>query len=289
MYEGLNFDIAPTLIEAINTGKPEAFMTALKYHILRKRKQKLEKQLEEEYNNKYLNEAGFYKETFVIFTDIDDKGRKIFKSEYYKPVTNIKEIEKPLAERELKEKYKKLVDEGKVAPTKELFIKINLEAAFKNINIDNLNKEDLINEGFDAFDKVTTKIADKYQQKAEEMVARKPDVTIYQQQRYEAKLELAKKYLNDKDEEAEKLLAITSNELGISVEDYARSIVEAATKWTSSLTKFKVLIDEYRVAVKQVFKSNPEAAVNILIEANKIFDNPSIEAINAIFKKYTGQ
>jgi len=289
MYEGFNFDIAPTLIEAVNTGKPEAFMTALKYGILRKRKQELEKQLEEEYSSKYLNEAGFYKETFVIFTNVDNKGRKTFKLEYYKPVTDIEEMEKPLVERELKEEYKKLVDEGKVAPTKELFIKINLEVAFKNISIDNLNKEDLITEGFDAFDKVTTKIADKYQQKAEELVAQKPDVTIYQQQRYEAKLELAKKYLSDKDEDAKKLLAITSNELGISVDDYAKSIVEAATKWTTSLTKFKVLIDEYRVAVKQVFKSNPEAAVNILIEANKIFDNPSIEAIDAIFKKYTGQ
>ena len=287
MYKG--FNVVPKLVEAVNTGKPEAFITALKYSILRKRKQELEKELDRKYADKYLNEAGFYKETFVIYTAIDAKGRKIFKPEYYKPVTNLEDMKKPLVERELKEEYKKLVDEGKVAPTKEFFIKTNLEAAFKDIDINKLSRDDLINDGFDAFDKVTTKIADMYQQKAEEMVAKKPEMTLYQQQRYEAKLDLAKKYLNDGDKEAKQLLSITSNKLGISVDDYAKGIVEAATKWTSSLTKFKVLIDEYRVAVKQVFKSNPEAAVDILIEANKVFDDPSIEVIEAIFKKYTGQ
>jgi len=287
MYKG--FNVVPKLLEAVKTGKPEAFITALKYDILRKRKEQVEKQLEEEYANKYLNEAGFYKETFVIYTGIDPKGRKIFKPEYYKPVTSIEDMKKPLIERELKEEYKKLVDEGKIAPTKEFFIKVNLEAVFKDIDINQLDKNDLVNDGFEAFDKVTTKIADMYHQKAEEVVAQKPEVTLYQQQRYEAKLDLAKKYLNDGDEEAKQLLSITSNKLGISVDDYAKGIVEAATKWTISLTKFKVLIDEYRVAVKQVFKINPEAAVNILIEASEVFNDPSIEVIEAIFEKYTGQ
>jgi len=285
MYKG--FKAAPKLIEAVKLNKPDAFLTALKYQIVSEKRDSFLKEIKEDYKSTYLNNAGFFKEKFVIYTQVDENGLKTYEYKNYKPATSSVELKLPLNKRELTDEAKALVEAGKVVPTLELFIEQELEKRMKDIDIDSLSTEDLINEGYAPFDLITTYIADLYHKKAEEAVAQKPDVTIYQQQRYNAKLELAKKYLETGDEEAKAMLSVFADKVDITVDTYANSIVESATAWTKELNKLQVLIDEYRISVKHVYKVNPMAAINILIEAHKVFDNPSIDAINAIFDKYT--
>jgi hypothetical protein len=283
-----DFKVVPKLVEAINSGKPEAFYTALKYEILRQKEEKIIKDLEQEYKSKYMNPAGFYKESYAIYTTIDNQGRKVYKLDCYKKPKSIEDIKKPLAERELKDECKKLIEAGKSIPTLELYINLTLPSRIAKLLNEDVTKEEMIEYGKEAFDKITTMIADKYHKKAEELVAQKSEVTLYQKERYNTKLSLAKKYLETGDEKAKELLSIGASKMGIDVDTYANNIVQAAEAWNSALEKYETLIDEYRVAVKSIFFKDPMAAINILIEANEVMENPSVETINNIFNKYAG-
>jgi hypothetical protein len=283
-----DFKVVPKIVEAIANGKPEAFYTALKYEILRQKEEKIIEEIKQEYKSNYMNPAGFYKENYAVYTAIDKQGRKVYELNCYKEPKTIEDIKKPLAERELKDECKKLIEAGKTIPTLELYINLTLPSRIAKFLNEDVAKEEMIEYGKEAFDKITTMIADKYHKKAEELVAQKPDVTLYQKERYNTKLSLAKRYLETGDKEAKELLSVGAVKLGIDVDTYANSIINSAKVWNTALEKYETLIDEYRIAVKSVFFKDPMAAINILVEASKVMKNPTVETINNIFKKYTG-
>ncbi len=276
-------NVVKNIDDAIKSNKPDAYLTAIKYAVLCKKANELVDKYVKEYETKLMLPGGFYNDKYAVYYDVID-GYKVFNTDCYKEPTTHEEFLTPFYKRPLKDECQKLVDEGKVIPSRDLYVKLNVELQLPTP--DEISKEDIVKFGATAFDILTTRIADHFYNLIQQIIADKPDVTQELKERYNAKLELAKAYLNNKDANAERVLSISAKILGISVEDYAKRIVEAAEKWTNLLDYYATLIDEYRIAVKTVFYKDPFAAIDILKKAKDLTTESSEEDVIAIFKEH---
>ena len=278
--------VIPDLKDAVKSGSPIAFLESLKYQIACKKVEDKIEEFRKEYNKLYKNEAGFYKEKYVICIDIKD-GVKVFDKDCYE-VRSTEDLIIPLHLRPLKEECKKLIKTGKAIPSEEFFIQQKMEELNLDKVIKNITKEELIEYGFNPFDATVTYVADLIHDKVSKMLAQKAAVTEKQEKRYQTKYQIAKRVLNG-ETEAKKLLLLEAKLLGMDVKDYASIIVKMGDDWRRGIEYYETKIEAFRVAVKNAYKENPIAAVNILIEANNLKPTATDEEIAAIFAKHLGK
>jgi len=276
-------NVVKNIDDAVKSNKPDAYLTAIKYAVVCNKAKELVQKYIEEYEKRFMSPGGFYNNRYAIYYDIIDDV-KVFDKDCYEGPKTYEDFVKPYYKRSLKPGCKKLVDEGKAIPSKDLYVRLNVEKQLPNPK--DVSSEEIIKYGADAFDILTTRIADYFYNLIQKIITEKPDVTQELKERYNAKLEMAKAYLENKDENAKRILSISAKILGISVDEYAKRIVEAGEQWTNALDYYATLIDEYRVAVKSVFYKDPIAAINILKEARNLNTTSTEEEVVAVFAKY---
>lgn len=277
-------NVVSKLEDAVRASNPKAFYTALQYAVLCKKVKARKQELVEEYRKLYKNEAGFYKETYAVYT-YAKSGKKLFSDVCYKAPITSTDMLKPMEDRELTEECKALVEAGKAILTEEEYVDSKLQEEFNNVTVESIDVKDLVELGADDFDKVSTQLADEYQKAAVAKVINKPSVSLFLEQRYDIKTKLAQSYLKNKDKAAEQILSIGASKLGISVEDYAKMIVTKNKEWSNKSDELTAMIDEYRVAVKALFQKSPKDAIQALIDANEVAKDPTPEKVNEVFNK----
>jgi len=275
-------NVVNKLKQALENNNPKAFYTALQYEVLCKKVKLRKKEIENEYADKYMNAAGFYNEKFAVYT-LTENGKKLFKPECYMPIKTITEMELPLEDRELTDECKELIKNNKDIPSMETYVNNKLQEEFKDITVEDVSAEELIGLGESSFDIITTKLADEYQKAAVGNIINKKQISLFLEQRYDIKTNLAKAYLKNKDPKIGNILNIGASKLGITIEDYAKMIVSKNDEWSKKTGTMAAMIDEYRVAVKALFLKSPKEAIEALLEANKVAKNPTPEKVNEVF------